>query len=52
MEHDIIFSYFVPFFALLPPAPKQLKKIKILKKKKKKKKKKFFKKKKKKKKKS
>ena len=22
MEHDIIFSYFVPFFALLPPAPK------------------------------
>ena len=35
MEHDIIFSYFVPFFALLPPAPKQPKKIKILKKKKK-----------------
>ena len=34
MEHDIIFSYFVPFFALLPPAPKQPKKIKILKKKK------------------
>ena len=38
MEHEIIFSYFVPFFALFPPAPKQPKKIKILTKKKKKKK--------------